>query len=53
MHLAAADRAEGAPDVAVDRALDEADAAVAEQGVHAAGVVAPRGEGPVDAAGSC
>src|SRR5262249_14527209 len=46
--LAAGDRPQGAPDHPVDRALDEPHAAIAQQGVDSAGVVAggvDRGEG--------
>ena len=39
--LAAGDRAQGTPGRPVDGVLDEPDAAVAEQGVHPAGMVAP------------
>src|SRR5271157_154552 len=42
-HLAARDRAQRAPDQAVDCALDEPRAAVSEQDVDAPWVVAPRG----------
>jgi hypothetical protein len=43
-HFAAVNRPEGAPDPAVDRALDESRRAVSEEHVHAARVVATRGD---------
>src|SRR5262249_54785745 len=43
--LAAGDGPQRPPGVAVDRALDEPDAAVGQQGVDPARVVAPRGDG--------
>ena len=46
-HLAAGDRAQGAPGNAVDAVLDEPDRPVAHQAVDAAGVIAVGREGGV------
>ena len=42
--LAATDGAQGSPGLPVDRVLDRLHAAVGEEGVDAAGMVAPRGD---------
>src|SRR5262249_22805494 len=49
-HLASGDRAERVPDVTADGVLDVMDAAVGEEGIDAAGVVAAGLEGHVSRA---